>query len=142
SAGELVAVRIGPAGHRLLAGMYHAAAALAAAGVQVILDDVIYDPAVLRSAVTILAPHRPLFVGIQCPLAVAIAREQARGDRVPGGARTFAPLVHTHGCYDLEIDSAANTPEACAAQIAAALAGSLPRTAFIRLAAAYEAPLV
>lgn len=142
SAGELVAVRLGPAGYRLLAGMYHAAAGLALAGVQVILDDVIYDPAVLRSAVSILAPYRPLFVGIQCPVDVAVAREQARGDRALGGARTFAPLVHAHGCYDLEIDSAANTPEACAAQIAAALARSQPRTAFIRMAAEYAAPLV
>jgi chloramphenicol 3-O phosphotransferase len=134
----LVGVRIGPMGYRLLAGMYRAAATLAAAGVHIVIDDVIYDPEVLRSAVTILAPYAPLFVGVRCALPVAEARERARGDRAPGGARMFAPLVNTHECYDLEIDSSTATPEESAARIAAFLTAGHPRTAFATLAARYE----
>jgi chloramphenicol 3-O phosphotransferase len=93
---------------------------------------------VLRRAVALLAPYQPLFVGVRCALLVTEEREWARGDRPPGLARTFAPLVHTHGCYDLEIDSAADTPVGCAAQIAAFLAAGHPRTAFATLAARYD----
>ncbi len=42
--------RIGPVGLRLLTGMYRAIGALAAAGVNVIVGDVIYDQRVLRAA--------------------------------------------------------------------------------------------
>lgn len=133
----IVGVELGPEGRRWMAGMYRAAAGLARAGVHVVMDDVIFDPGVLRSAVTILTPYRPLFVGVRCVLPVAEAREWARGDRPPGLARTFAPLVHTHGCYDLEIDSDAGSPEEWAARIATALAADHPRTAFATLAARY-----
>lgn len=135
----IVGVRLGAAGRRFVAGMYQAAATLTAAGVQVVMDDVLFDPEVLRRAVTILARQPPLFVGVRCALAVAEAREWARGDRPVGLARTFAPLVHAHGCYDLEIDSASAAPQAAAAQIAAALAAGHPRTAFATLAARYGA---
>jgi chloramphenicol 3-O phosphotransferase len=134
----IVGVELGPGGRRWMAGMYRAAASLARTGVHVVMDDVIFDPLVLRSAVTILAPLRPLFVGVRCALPVAEAREWARGDRPFGIARTFAPLVHTHDCYDLEIDSGADTPAACAARIAAFLAADHPRTAFATLAARYK----
>jgi chloramphenicol 3-O phosphotransferase len=135
---SIVGVRLGVEGRRWLAGMYEAAATLAAAGVHVVMDDVLFDAGVLRCAVSILAPQRPLFVGVRCALPVAEAREWARGDRPVGLARTFAPLVHAHGGYDLEIDSAAASPSEGAAQIAAFLASGQPRTAFARLAAHYS----
>ena len=56
-----------------------------------------------------------------------------------GLARTFAPLVHLHGAYDLDIDWAASSPSEGAAQITGFLAGGQPRLAFARLAARYAA---
>ncbi len=132
---RLVEVRIGPLGLRLLAGMYAAIAAIAAAGTPVVVDDVIHDPRVLRTMVAALAPYPVLFVGVRCDLAVAEQREIARGDRLPGGARTFYDHVHVPGVYDLELDSAALTPAECAAQIQHALQTGHPRTAVQRLAA-------
>jgi chloramphenicol 3-O phosphotransferase len=132
---RLVEVRIGPLGLRLLSGMYEAIAALALAGNHVVVDDVIYDRRVLRAMVTALQAVPVLFVGVHLPLAVAEQRELDRGDRLPGGARTFYPHVHAHGLYDLELDSAHATPQECAAQIKAALDQGLPRTALARLAA-------
>jgi chloramphenicol 3-O phosphotransferase len=124
--GALVgAPRIGPVGLQLLAGMYRAIAALAAAGVNVIVDDVIYDRRVLRAAADALADLSVLFVGVCCPLVVAEARERMRGDRAPGGARVFHGAVHmlvrTYGHYDLEVDTSTGDPSACAERVRQAL---------------------
>src|SRR5919202_4612278 len=64
----LAELRIGPLGLRLLVGMYRAVAGLAAAGNDVILDDVVYDPRVLNAAVDILHQFPVLFVGVSCSL--------------------------------------------------------------------------
>jgi chloramphenicol 3-O phosphotransferase len=132
---RLTEVRIGPAGRRLLAGMYAAIAALSAAGQHVVVDDVIHDRRVLRTMVAALRDAPVLFVGVQVPLAEAERRELARGDRLPGGAGAFYPHVHAHGVYDLEIDATTATPHDCAARIKTALATGHPRTALRRLAA-------
>jgi chloramphenicol 3-O-phosphotransferase len=74
---------------------------------------------------------------VRCPLAVAEQRERARGDRAPGGARVFHGLVHAlvaaHGRYDLELDTAACSPEAGAARILEVLASGPAGTAFREL---------
>lgn len=136
--GTLVeAPRIGPTGLRLLAGMYRAVAALAEAGVDVVVDDVIYDVRVLRAAVHALAALPVLFVAVRCPLEVAEQRELDRGDRAPGGARVFHALTHAlvaaHGRYDLEVDTAASSPQAVARRIKEALATGPDGTAFREL---------
>jgi chloramphenicol 3-O phosphotransferase len=119
---EIAEVRIGPLGYRILGGMYRAIAALAQSGINVIVDDVIYDPRVLQLAVEALRECDVFFVGLRLPLEVAEQRERERGDRAPGGARAFYDRVHQHGVYDLELDVATLTPSACAAQIAQGLA--------------------
>lgn len=129
--------RLGPSALRILSGMYRAIAALAGAGVNVVVDDVIYDARVLQAAGRALADLPVLFVGVRCPLAVAEARERARGDRAPGGARVFHGLVHqlvaAHGRYDVEVDTAEHTPTECARAIQQALTGGTPGTAFREL---------
>ena len=134
--GKLAEVRIGPGGLRLLAGMYRGIAALAAAGVDVIVDDVIYDRRVLAAAVAALRDAPVLFVGLRLPREVAEQRERERGDRGPGGAAAFSDLVHAHGVYDLELDTAAASPMECALRIKQALQDGHPRRAFRQLAEA------
>jgi chloramphenicol 3-O phosphotransferase len=124
--GRLVEVRIGPGGLRLLAGMYRSIAALAAAGVDVVVDDCIYDQRVRRAAVTALRDSTVLFVGLRLPLEVAEQRERKRGDRGPGGAAAFNDLVHAHTQYDLEVDTAINSSLACALQVQQALNSGHP----------------
>ena len=110
-------IRIGPKAFRLYSGMYRAYAALAAVGNNIIIDDVIYDPRVLKEAVGILYPFKVLFVGVMCPLEIAEQREQERGDRSLGLVRAFYDLVHAHGIYDLEVDTSVLTSLECANQI-------------------------
>ena len=128
----LVQVRIGPVGYQWITGMYRAVAALAEAGLNVILDDVIYDARVLESAVETLRAEQVFFVGVRCPLEVAEQRERERGNRA-GGARAFYDLVHTHGVYDLEVDSARYSPDECAQQIKRGLLTRPTPSAFSRL---------
>ncbi|MCX4847772.1 chloramphenicol phosphotransferase CPT [Streptomyces sp. NBC_00893] len=60
-----------------------------------------------------------LWVGVRCEIAVAAAREIARGDRVSGMAAAQAELVHRGVTYDLEVDTARSEPIECARIIAA-----------------------
>jgi chloramphenicol 3-O phosphotransferase len=127
--GQLVDVHLGPGAVHVLAARYRGMAATAAAGVNLAIDDVIFDPRVLRAAVDAFADSDALFVGLRLPLEVAEQREQARGDRGPGGARLFHERVHAHGLYDLELDTSMLTPNECAQRIAQALAAGQPRGA-------------
>ncbi len=110
-------MRIGPAGLRLLAGMYHAYAALAVAGNDLIIDDVVFDSRVLHEAVNILHTFNVLFVGVRCPFEIAEQREKKRGDRTQGLVKAHYDLVHSHGIYDLEVDTSSFTAMECANQI-------------------------
>jgi len=129
------APRLGPVAYQWLDGMYASFAALAAAGVNLIVDDAIYDPQVLQMAVTRLAALPLFFVGLHCPVEEAVRRELARGDRAPGGAAVFHGLVHRHGVYDLQLDTAELSPSECAQQIQAALPGNQRQNAFAQLLA-------
>lgn len=126
------APRLGPVGYQLLDGMYASFATLAALGINLIVDDVIYDPKVFKAAVSRLSESNVLFVGLHCPIEEAMRREQARGDRAPGGAAIFHGLVHRHACYDLELDTMQVSAAECAKQIQVALQ-QRPRTAFAHL---------
>ena len=126
-------IRIGPVGFRVLKGMYHAAAALALTGNDLILDDVIFDSAVLKEAVNALHTFNVLFVGVRCPLAVAEQRERERGDRMPGLVKSDYDRVHTHGIYDFEVDTSSLSPMECAIQIKNRLLNGPQPDAFRRL---------
>lgn len=130
---RFMGIEILPLGYHLLAGMYRAMVAIAEAGIDVIVDDVIYDERVLETAVSILHNHNALFVGIHCPLAVAEQREIDRGDRSLGGAQLFYDKVHRHGIYDLVVDSSAAGPLECAQQIKQVIRSGQPRMALGQL---------
>lgn len=114
---ELTEIRFGPEGYKILSSSYLAHATLASEGIDLIIDDVIFDKKVLKAAVISFLPFNVLFVGIQCPLDVAIQREKERKDRVQGLAKMQFDLVHSHGIYDLVVDTSQLTPMECANQI-------------------------
>jgi chloramphenicol 3-O phosphotransferase len=126
---RLQEVYVGPRAVRFLSGMYRAAAAFAAAGNHIILEDVIYHRDVLRAAASELYDAPVLFVGIRLPLEIAEQREIERGNRALGGARTFFTSAHDQKIYDLEVDNSSASPEACALQIKAAIDNNHPATA-------------
>jgi chloramphenicol 3-O phosphotransferase len=95
---------------KALADMRCAVAALAAAGNDVIVDDVMFlsgEDAEYRR----LMPHAEVrLVALTAPLAIVEARECARGDRTLGLARWQFDRVHHGRRYDLEIDTSTGSP--------------------------------
>lgn len=130
---RLAELRLGPAGINLVKGMYHAVAALADEGNDLIIDDVIFDPRALREAINVLHEFNILFIGVRCPLEIAKKREKERGDRTLGLVEAHYDIVHSHGVYDLEIDTSVLTPTEGASQIKDHLENGVPPTAIQKL---------
>jgi len=126
---------LGPAALRLIDEMYQGAAAMANSGSGVIFDDVIYDRRVLVLAAAALRLTPCLFVGVRCPVEVAIERERLRGDRAPGGAEIFDRAVHKPGIYDLEVDTSFLDPGQCASVILSTATGTFTPSAALERAA-------
>ncbi len=116
----VVTVTSGPEQERALKGMRRAIAAMAGLGCNMVVDDVIFEAAVVDEYRALLAPYRLHCVGVHAPLDVLEAREAARGDRAIGLARGQFGVVHRGVTYDLEIDTSTATPEECARRIVAA----------------------
>jgi chloramphenicol 3-O phosphotransferase len=114
---EQIEIETGPIGRRFLSGMRQAIAAMARAGNNLIVDDVILDHGLIEYD-ELLAGFVFFKVGVRAPLAVLEERERSRGDRQPGLARWQFPRVHAGARYDLEIDTSLADPATCAMRIA------------------------
>ena len=128
-------VRFGDVGRRMLAGMHRAIAAFAAAGNDVIVDDLFLETDTLDDYLDALEGFDVLFVGVRADLATVNARENARIGRFPGTATSHFASVHAHGVYDIEVDTGAESPKACAARISRRLDDPAPFSAFAELRA-------
>jgi chloramphenicol 3-O phosphotransferase len=128
-----IEIRTGLVQEQLLLGMYAAMAALAAAGNNLIIDDVILEQRWLLAALSALRPYRVLFVGVVCPIEVAEERERQRGNRVIGMARGYLERVHQHKLYDLIVDTHALSLDTCVQRVLSALQAMPARTAFVQL---------
>lgn len=104
-----LAIREGPTGRRLMTGMRRAVAALAAAGNDIILDEVLLDGAAADYR-AVLAPFTVHWVAVMAPLDVLEARERQRADRALGLARWQFARVHRGVTYDLEVDTSRLSP--------------------------------
>ena len=129
---EPTTITIGPFGHEVVRGMHRAVAALARSGLDVIVDDVLLDPAWLDDYLIALEGIEVVFVGVAAPLEVIEQRELARGDRFPRQARGHYGVVHQHDLYDVRIDTSGSTTDDGVRAITARLATG-PGTAFEEL---------
>jgi len=121
--GKLVtAVTSGPVLETAMRGMRGAVSALAEAGADVIVDEVMWDPEALADYRRRLAGFDFHVVALHAPLDVIEQRERQRGDRDLGLARWQYDKVHGGMSYDLELDTSVATPDELAAKIKAAFA--------------------
>jgi len=126
--GILIKTATGPAGNRLMRGLFATVAALAATGNNVIVDDVMYESWMAGACARRLSVCHAYFIGVHCPLELCEAREQARGDRPRGLASCNHHLVHRGATYDVDVDTSRASAEICATRIKAYLdAGHSPR---------------
>ena len=111
-----------PLGQRFISGMHATAAALAEAGLNVIVDHVLLEQAWLDECSRRWAGFAVLVVGVRCPLDVVVERERARQDRTLGQAEAQFAVVHRWADrYDVEVDTSVLTPDEAVARIAIAL---------------------
>jgi chloramphenicol 3-O phosphotransferase len=129
---DVTRIAIGPYGHRVIAGMHRAVAAMARSGLDLIVDDVLLEAAWLDDYLEALDGVDVVFVSVHAPLAVIEARELARGDRFPRQARGHYDHVHHDDVYDVRIDSSESDPLASARTIRARVDAG-PGTAFDEL---------
>ncbi len=115
-----VVIKTGQFGAKVMDGMRHAIAAMAAQGNNLIVDEVMLEGEASIYA-DLLSPFEAFFVGVFAPLDVLEERERSRDDRIAGLARWQFDRVHQNITYDLEIDTTKATPMECAKQIHQAL---------------------
>jgi chloramphenicol 3-O phosphotransferase len=115
-----VVIKSGAVAERLLTGMRRAVAALAAAGNDLIVDDVMVEGE-LADYRSLLAVFDLSVVGVYAPLDVLEARERQRSDRMVGLARWQYDKVHAGRDYDFIVDTSLATPLECAEMIKTAL---------------------
>jgi chloramphenicol 3-O phosphotransferase len=113
----VTAVTSGPILVLAMKSLRASVAAMAEAGADLVVDEVIWDPADLADYRRRLAAHALHVVGLFAPLEVIERREKARGDRTLGLARWQYDKVHAGMTYDLELDTALATPEGLAGLI-------------------------
>jgi chloramphenicol 3-O phosphotransferase len=130
----------------LYRAMYESIAAHSRLGVNVVVDVGHHDAyaiprGILPNCARVLSGLPVLIVGVRCPIEVILDRRRATGWDVgesgaaPAPVRLWQREVHIPGVYDLEVDTAALSPEECAAAIRERLElGPIP-TACQRLAA-------
>ena len=118
-----VIVRTGIVAQRAFSGMRKAIAALASAGNDLIVDEVIFGNVTtehgndLSDYKMLLAPFQFYLVGVHASLGVLEDRERQRGDRLVGLARWQYDRVHQGIAYDLEIETEFMSPSECAVMI-------------------------
>jgi chloramphenicol 3-O phosphotransferase len=102
----------------LVQGYYACVRELAALGHDLVIDHAVTSRATADLLLSTVRPHRTLFVGLECPVEVLVARERSRGDRRPGLASGQHARVHGWFEYDLVIDTSQVSVEEAARRIA------------------------
>ena len=107
-----VTIKTGPVGDRLMRGMRHAIAALAAQGNNLIVDEVMsgHQSVERQEYAKLLQPFKVFMVGVFASLDTLEVRERQRGDRMIGLARGQYETVHHGMTYDLELSTDNRSP--------------------------------
>ena len=134
--GELVtSIEFGDYGEDVLSSMRRSIALFQNAGMNVIIDDLLFKSNYLEDYVKVLDCDHTWFIGVKCSLEIVKKREETRAGRFPGTATSHFEQVHEHGEeYDLEIDTSESSAREVAQKIIVRL--THPPVAFSRIRAA------
>lgn len=138
---------------RFYAALYASIAAHSRCGLNVVAEFGHHDAhsrplGILADCARELAGLPALFVGVRCSLDIVMQRRLAEGPErqgnyvpisadmaVPAPVLAWQEHVHRPGIYDLDVDTSAKSPQACAEEIRRVLDRGIPRpSAFERLA--------
>ena len=122
----VLGIGYGAVGWRIMVGYHRAIAEIVRSGNSVVVDEMLLDERVRDDCFTVLAPFKPLLVGVYCSLDELERRERQRVNR-PGLARWSAQRVHSGIQYDMIIDTTSKTPMRCAEEILDRIAKGMAR---------------
>jgi chloramphenicol 3-O phosphotransferase len=128
----------------VVSGLHKCVASLAQSGNNVLVDHVLQENGWLKECVENWKDLDVLFVGVRCPLRIAEQREKERGDRNIGTAQYQFEHVHSHGLYDLEVDTSVLDVNECVTRIMALINNTPKKLAFQELSIRFmlaESPL-
>ena len=97
--------------------VYRSVAGLAAAGNNVVLDDVVLEPDVARLGIGALRHCPTSMIRVSCRTGMSIARERARPDRLAGAVAAYASGAECLDRFDLTVDTSHRSTPSCAAEI-------------------------
>lgn len=101
-----------------LVNLFHATIKyFALTGKRVIVDSVIESKYWMNECLELMGDLNVVFVGVQCPLDELERRELARGDRYTGLAKSQYDKIHSHGDYDLTVNTFDSSIHDCAMEI-------------------------
>ncbi len=112
----------GETGFALVHGMHSAIRALSLAGLNLVADHVLVEPAWARECAEMFSGHSAYLVGVTCPLDILEKRERSRKNRTLGQAKLQFPIIHKYAQYDVEIDTSTSSPQECAERILSRMA--------------------
>jgi chloramphenicol 3-O phosphotransferase len=112
-------MRMGPIGRQVLAAWHAAIGSAARAGLNVIADDVTLTDEEWQGWRTELAGLDAHWVRVQIALDVLEAREEARGNRMPGQARSQYEDAYRFQTFAAEVDTGVLDPQEAAAAVLA-----------------------
>jgi len=107
----------GKTGHELISAMHHAIVAASRQGMNIVADHVLVEKSWLQECAHLFSDLPAWLIGVRCPVEVLEEREKMRKNRTLGQARAQFELVHSHGIYDIEVDTSCQTPQECSARI-------------------------
>lgn len=104
--------------HRLREAPLRAARAFTDSGLNVVLEQGLWDPWGAAAAARLLGSAHWFVVAVTCDVATAEARERARGDRFVGAARQqHAEVATSHLGVDFAVDTTNRAPDEVARDI-------------------------
>jgi chloramphenicol 3-O phosphotransferase len=121
----MLGITYGEVGRRMMTGFHRGVVEIIRSGNSVIIDEMLLDDRVRDDWLGLLAPWRPLLVGVFCSDEEFARREKARGNRA-GLARWSARHSHVGMSYHLTLDTTTMGPAANAAEIAKHLSTDEP----------------
>ncbi len=120
----------GPLLDKLMLGRYKAVSVYLRQGFNIIADEVVWKRSWLEEAIKDLRDFDAYFINVHCSDTIGAEREKIRGNRHAGWNRCSARYASMDAIYDLSLDTGANCPEECAAQLRQALEQGLEPRAF------------
>ncbi len=98
-------IHAGPFAKRIIHSLKDIAFLLASQGYNLIIDDVAFEVIEIERWKEVLKNYKVLYIGVIAPLDILENREQYRGNRCLGSARSQHFKIHKNVTYDLEIDT-------------------------------------